>query len=527
MNKLIFTLLLLPILLLAQSDDRTYGVIFQFQGKNLGPLSQELTHLFPTAKLSLLGNFTQSYLVESDNDALVFGLLKKRSDVKTVGYNFEVKTRIRPNDSRLSELYHLNLIRAFEVWDSTTGGTNHKGEDIVIGILDDGFEMNHEDLKNNLYTNPDEIPDDGKDNDGNGLIDDYQGWNVRTGNKIHDLHSHGTNILGVIGAEGNNNIGITGINWRIKMMPVTIGNFVSEVIKGYEYLIGERRLYNTSGGTKGANIVVTSYSGGLDRKFAKDFPAWCELYDIMGNEGMLNICSTTNDDSNVEEVGDMPSTCASDYLLVVSSTNRVDEKDEVTGYGNVSVDISAPGEQILTTDLISRGLYKKVSGTSLSTPIVSGAAALLYSYKCASFHDFVKSNGPGAALSIKNILMTTVDKKETLRSRSVSEGRVNILSAMNKLISLYCNDQLKLLNVTYINDGLDLVYTGKDGAEIRAIIFDASGRQVLSTTFTSDSNTQKKQTIRLDNPLQGMIYFVSLMEGENIQSKGFNANLPR
>ena len=132
----------------------------------------------------------------------------------------------------------------------------------------------------NVRTDIDSYSDNNKDNDGNGYKDDYIGWNTRTGTGTHDEKSHGTNILGVLGAKGNNSTGISGINWNIKILPVTTGTFVSNVIEAYEYLLAERKQYNQSGGTKGSNILVTSYSGGLANAFASDHPIWLSLIHI-------------------------------------------------------------------------------------------------------------------------------------------------------------------------------------------------------------------------------------------------------
>ena len=148
-------------------------------------------------------------------------------------------------------------------------------------------------IRDSIYSNPDEIPGDIIDNDNNGYKDDVAGWNTRTNNGVHDTKSHGTNILGVMGAKGNNQKGISGVNWNIKILPVTTGNLVSDVIEGYEYILAEKKQYNNSGGTKGSNIVVSSYSGGLSKAFAADFPIWCGIYDKLGLEGILNVAATT------------------------------------------------------------------------------------------------------------------------------------------------------------------------------------------------------------------------------------------
>jgi subtilisin family serine protease len=481
-------------------------------------------------KVELLSQSADIYLITSTyDDKALFDIVKKQRGVQALEFNYQLEKRIKPNDPRLSEQYYLNLIKAPETWEIITGGKDYEGKDIVVGIIDDGFELAHEDLQDNIYTNPDEIPNDGKDNDNNGYKDDVNGWNIRSSTATHDVKSHGSYILGAIGAKGNNLKGISGVNWNVKLLPVTIGSVVSDVIKGYEYLINEKTQYISSGGTKGSNIVVTNYSGGLAKAFAADHPTWCAIYERLGALGTLSVAATSNDNDNVEVVGDMPSTCSSPYLIVVNSTNKADEKDASTGFGNVSVDISAPGELILTTELTSKGKYKTESGTSLSTPIVAGAVALLYSIKCSSFSSFVKSDGKNAALAVKDIIMSSVDKKSSLAGKTVSGGRINISNALQQLLKEYCTKELapvgnlKINQVAFDLGQLTLDYLSPDTKELSVYIYDTSGKLVYSSSFLPPVFGVKKITLNTDQYLAGMFYYCTLTDGQNVVSRGFAA----
>ena len=513
----------------SQSLPKTNGVILQCSEKTGQSLINSLAEKrFENSKLENLGKNTQLFLITTgENDKVLFDFCKNKKGVEAIEYNYELEQRVKPNDSRINEQYHLNLIKAYESWDITTGGKDFAGKDVVIGIIDDGYEILHEDLSENIYINPDEIANDGADNDNNGFKDDINGWNIRTSTGTHDVKSHGTNILGVLGAKGNNQKGITGINWSVKLLPVTVGSFVSDVIKGYDYLIKEKTLYNTSGGTKGANIVVSSYSGGLGKAFAVDHPLWCAVYDKLGLQGTLSVVATTNENDNVEVVGDMPSTCSSPYIVVVNSTDKLDEKDASTGFGNVSVDISAPGELILTTDIVSKGKYKSESGTSLSTPMVASTVALLYSLKCEAFNSFVKSDGKNSALAVKDAIMSSTDQKTSLAGKTVSGGRLNVLKSMNKLLTDYCTKELapkgelKINQVKYVSGQITVDYVSPDTKPLTLMVFNSSGKEVYKTTLVPPLFGKKEFTFTLDNQFPGLYYFCSLIEGQNVASRGF------
>jgi subtilisin family serine protease len=192
-------------------------------------------------KYENLGVGSDLFLINGNiGDNFLYEYCRKETGVEAVEYNYQLESRIKPNDARIGDQYYLEAIKAFQAWDLVTGGRNFEGKEIVIGVIDEGFEIVHEDLKDNIYINPDEISGDGIDNDGNGWKDDVKGWNLKNSNGIHDLRSHGTNVIGVMGAKGNNQLGISGINWNVKILPVTIGNFVSDVIKGYQYLLAEK-----------------------------------------------------------------------------------------------------------------------------------------------------------------------------------------------------------------------------------------------------------------------------------------------
>lgn len=347
--------------------------------------------------------------------------------------NAELQSRNKPNDDKYDEQWGMDIINMPDVWDITTGGMTFHGEEIVVAIMDDGFEIDHPDLKNNIWTNPAEVPNDGLDNDGNGYKDDYNGLNVDTEDGLFEPLSHGTRVAGIIGAEGDNDEGIAGTNWSIKIMPVGGINQVAEIIEAFDYIINMKELYVSSGGTKGANILVTNLSQGLDRVFPETHFDWCEAYEDAAKVGILSVGAAPNEFYNVDVEGDLPSLCTSNSLIMVTNTDRRDVIAPLSAVGPEHIDIAAPGELILST--YPDGRYETISGTSASAPHVAGVAALLYSI-CGKLADLTKSDPEEAVSVVKDAILDGAFTLSSLQ-RTVSGGRLDAYSAFLN-ISGYC-----------------------------------------------------------------------------------------
>ncbi|NOT36167.1 MAG: S8 family serine peptidase [Saprospiraceae bacterium] len=406
-------------------------------------LRKESNQLLGHEKLSIEWNIHLlkfNYSVVDENDILL--KLKSNPNVKIAQKNHLLSYRKIPNDTYFNKQWqHLNDgteggisgadFRTTKAWDLTTGGVTDEGDSIVVCIIDGGGELSHPDLKKNIWVNKEEIPDNKIDDDKNGFIDDYRGWNADSNTDVLSLNNHGTSIAGIIGAVADNRLGVSGINWNIKMMIVQGGGDEASAVRSYTYPWRMRKEYNLSNGKRGAYVVSTNSSWGRDRGKPEESPIWCAMYDSLGAVGILNIGSTTNLDLDVEAEGDLPTNCESDFLVGVTNLNWNDQKEIRAGYGLKSIDLGAYGESIFTT--ASPNSFGVFNGTSAAAPQVSGAVGLLYSLPCNSLVALSKSNPAEAALLTKALLMQNVRKLNSLKNYVITSGVMNIWETMNAI----------------------------------------------------------------------------------------------
>lgn len=411
--------------------------------------------------------------------------------------NLPLELRSTPNDPFINLQWHLDNISAPKAWDVTRGGLSFNNDTIVIGVIDHGFLTSHEDLKNRIWQNHAEIPGNGKDDDNNGYVDDVYGLSLKYKNEKHPadntsegLGNHGTSVAGLIGAESNNSKGITGMMWNIKLMIATFGtNNIGELIEMFNYMLEQRIRYNKSGGKEGAYVVAINYSGGVKLVKAADYPIWCGMYDKMGLEGILNCGATANIYADVDEEGDMPTTCPSDFLISVTNTGKDNKRIYNAAFGLKHIDLGAPGEGIYSTHSDNNNFtYTSFSGTSAATPIVAGAVGLLYSYPCREWADYQKSNPIDAARLVKRALLASVDKNSDLTGKTVSGGRLNISRAMDTLKKYACNrvitgmnDQIGIrsLSPNPANSYLQIQLDSNQSGDYSIDILDVMGRRLF------------------------------------------------
>ncbi|MEZ4775852.1 MAG: GEVED domain-containing protein [Bacteroidia bacterium] len=318
-------------------------------------------------------------------------------------------------------------IDATEAWDLATGGVTVLGDSIVIAIVDGGTALTQEDLL--LWKNKGEIPGNGADDDGNGYIDDYDGWNAFSDDGNIPADVHGTLVAGVASAKPNNGKGGVGVSWNTQIMPV-VGSSVSEaiVVAGYGYVLEMRTLYNQTNGSSGAFVVVANSSFGVNFGNPANFPIWCALYDSLGHQGVLSVVSTMNTPQNVDIVGDVPSACSSPWMIAVTNTTASDTKRSDAAFGLTTIDLGAPGTQIYST--LPGNNYGYDTGTSFAAPQVSGTLALMASYACPGLMILYKNDPAAAALKLKDFLLQSVDTLGSLQGLVATGGRLNAYQAL-------------------------------------------------------------------------------------------------
>ena len=329
--------------------------------------------------------------------------------------NFYYHLLVTPNDPQFTDpaMYGLTKISAPQAWDIETGSSS-----VVVANIDTGVRYTHEDLAANMWTNPGETPNNGVDDDENGFIDDYYGYDFRYNDPDPwDEHGHGTHTSGTIGAAGNNGLGVVGVSWNVKIMAIKIysaaaGDTTSaQLINAYNYV----RMMKE----RGVNIVATNNSyGGCAEACGYD-RATKEAIDAMGDAGILNVFAAGNSGVNVDITPEYPGSYDSPSIITIGASNINDIR--VFNYGPVNVDLAAPGITIRSTTFNSDSSYGNKSGTSMATPHVTGAAALLAAH-------YPKMS----AASIKATLMNSVDHLPQWDGVVKSGGRLNVFRALEQ-----------------------------------------------------------------------------------------------
>lgn len=363
-----------------------------------------------------------------------------------------------PNDARFDELWGMDNtgqaggttgadIDAPEAWSTATGSA-----DVTVGVIDSGVDYTHPDLAGNIWTNPGEIAGNGVDDDGNGFIDDVNGWDFfDDDNDPMDENGHGTHVAGTVGAVGNNGIGVAGVSWDVSIAalrflgPLGFGS-TSDAIDAVQYAT-----------QMGFDLTNNSWGGGPFSGLLRD------AIEGAGDVGQLFVAAAGNDAMDNDLFPAYPASYDLDNIISVASTTNNDELSSFSNWGELSVDLGAPGGQILPGDTeydendilstVPGGGYDFMAGTSMASPHVAGAAALM------------KSVNPGLSVSgLKGFLMQGTDSLGSLQGLVASGGRLNVANSLSlvprpvpgkELIGTASADPSGLLNVPF----MDLDYT--------------------------------------------------------------------
>lgn len=352
--------------------------------------------------------------------------LAARLGAANVSYNYIRHVARTPDkDPLYSQQWHLPKIKAPEAWNVTTGDSK-----VVVAVLDTGVDLKHPDLVKNLWKNPGEVSGNGKDDDKNGYIDDVYGLNaIDPSLPPQDDDGHGTHCAGIIGAVGNNSIDVAGVSWNVKIISLKFLNERGEgpdadAIKCIEYAVKLKK--------KGVNlrVISNSWTGPLDN------PPLKEAFRLAESNGILNVCAAGNDEPghNIDLEPAYPAAYSFNSIITVAASNANDELAGFSNYGTKQVDLAAPGTAILSLKL--GGGTVAMEGTSMATPLVAGAAAL------------IASREPGLTYKdIKARILNTADRIPALKGKVLTGARLNLYRAVaNATLSI--SGQVYRLNGT-------------------------------------------------------------------------------
>ena len=360
-------------------------------------------------------------LDNADADAIV----AKYSSLPEVEYaepNFEISLDeagplepILPHDPQFNDQWALANsgqrggkqgadISATLAWATTTGS-----EDLVVAVLDSGVDYTHEDLVSNMWVRPaDMAPYNDREL---GTVDDLNGYNAIDGNSDPmDDNGHGTHCAGIIGAEGENNLGIAGVNWNVLIMPLKFmnsGGFgtTKDAIEAINYVIDRKKA--------GVNVRIISASWGSTQKSRALEDVIRKAYE----NDILFVAAAGNATTDNDRRPHFPSSYDVPNVISVAALDRNDQLAKFSNYGAKSVAVAAPGVEILSTWL--RNQYEEKSGTSMATPVIAGVAALI-----------LAENPRMSVDDLRKKIMDSSDPIIALKGKTVTGGRINAAKAL-------------------------------------------------------------------------------------------------
>ncbi len=336
--------------------------------------------------------------------------LLKRSEVRYVERDYTMSVSKVPNDPLLPSQYGLGVgvfegINAPEAWETKTKCAK-------VAVLDTGADTDHPDLQSNLYENSKEKPDNGKDDDDNGYVDDYYGFDaVRGRGDGEDMNGHGTHVAGIIAGVANNGNGVSGVCWTGNVIPIRFMNAsgsgsTSDAIEGIEYAV-----------KRGAKVINASF--GMTTKSS----ALHDALDYAQEKGVLVVAAAGNDGKDIDNSPVYPASYTDSNILAVAASTADDQLASFSNYGDTSVDVAVPGENIISTYL--GGTYMSMSGTSMAAPFASGMAGILRA-----------KNSDASYSALRKAVRYKVDKPSAFADKVVYDGRANLKKAIDYIVTV-------------------------------------------------------------------------------------------
>jgi len=400
------------------------------------------------------------YLIETlANPEEVVEVLEDKDVVVSAGLDTVLHLTATSDDPQLGAQWGLGPapgVNAFAAWDVTTGGS-------VVAVIDSGIDFSHPDLASQIWTNPGEVPNNGLDDDNNGLVDDFYGWDYHNWDADpSDDNGHGTHVAGTIAAVANNAIGVAGVAPGVKIMPLKITD-----ANGAAYLhnsifaLMDALIY-------GADISNHSYGGYY---YSPDMAYVIQVADAYGH---LVVAAAGNDGSNNDGLSFYPSSYPSANVVSVAAVDQSGNLAGFSNYGASSVDVAAPGIGILSTTL--GGGYGTKSGTSMAAPHVAGVAALLRSVSSASpstiRQTLIDSAQPNGGLSGRMVSGGTVDAFEAIRSLDSTPPQLISTTPVNGAVGVPADTNIVLTfnePVTVAGVASITIHRSEDGSVVETI----------------------------------------------------------
>ncbi len=448
----------------------------------------------PNARVERLGERDHGVnLVHLDGQLSVEQALAQANADPRVEYaepNYIVQTDSTPNDPRFNDLWGMKNtifavsggatpadIGATQAWDITTGDDN-----LVVAIVDTGVDISHPDLAANIWTNPGEVPGNGVDDDGDGFADDVHGWNFHDDNNSVFANAsedfHATHVAGTIGAVGNNGIGVAGVAWHVKLMPLKFlggskgTGSTSNAIKAIDYVIYQKN--------HGVNVRIINASwGGTGFSMALR-----DEIQKAGDNGIVFVCSAGNDGVNNDNGdGDYPASFASvlSNCISVAAIDAGDLLADFSNYGHATTTVGAPGRAILST--YPNNTYSMLSGTSMASPHVAGVVALLL------------ANEPQLTpVQVKQRLVATAEPTDALVSKIAASGRVNAFNALTNRIA--STDHPRIVRMDFTKTSLTIDGFGfVNGSAVMEVDGNAVGDVTYDRSFALGNGSLTRLTV--------------------------------